>query len=185
MSWTAPIRFVDGDPITAAQINTLFRDNLNSTAPGIATRQGRLIVTAGKHQLAERQPVKSYRDGNVSTEAEWPVDPDNEDDLGPSVTFEHGGSFLAIYTTGIRRSAGTGGFADYGPVVEGTSRDDGPSVFECAVRSADNGYRRLGGHYLFEGIEPGLTTVTMKYGVSSSTGARGTYEQRDLLVIPF
>jgi len=183
MAWTAPIRFVDGDPITAAQINTMFKDNLNATPPGIATRQGRLVVTAGKHELAERQPVKAYADGTVTSENDWPQDPQEEDESGPSVTFEHGGSFLALYSCRIRRTA-TGGFVNYAPVVEG-QQDVMPEVYKYAVRMSGSTFERLGAHFYFKGFDPGITTVTMKYGRNSGETARGDYAQRALIVIPF
>lgn len=187
MAWTVPITFVDGDPLTAAQLNTFLRDNLNATAPGIATTPGRLIVTAGKYQLAERQWVQATKRGVVTCDSPWPSDPAEEGDPGPSVTFQHGGQFLALYDARIRPLGGVG-VLNYAPVIEGDT-DNTPSVYRTAVRSNRTSiYYRTGGFYWFTGLEPGVTTVTMKYGNTPGADAateHGDFAERRLTVIPF
>ncbi len=55
--WTAPLTWV-AQNFTAALANTHLRDNLNETAPGIASAGGRLIVTDGANSIAERIPTQ-------------------------------------------------------------------------------------------------------------------------------
>ncbi len=45
MAWTAPITFTSGSVLTAAQLNTYLRDNLNETAPAKFTAAGQLFVS--------------------------------------------------------------------------------------------------------------------------------------------
>lgn len=56
MAWTAPMTAVANTAFTAAQFNTYVRDNLNTTAPAVATAAGRLIVTTGLNAVTERVP---------------------------------------------------------------------------------------------------------------------------------
>lgn len=181
MTWIATQRFIDGDPLTAAQLNTFVMDNLDASCAGIARNKGRYIVTSGYRQLAERQWVRAYASGTVTATNDWPSDPDEEDDLGPSVTFEHGGSFLCYYSCRIQRVT-TDGFMNYAPVPDPTP--EGLSVYSYAVRSTKSTYERMGSHMLFTGLEPGMNTVTMKYGRNSGNGATGNYAQRRLSVLP-
>lgn len=185
MVWIAPITFYDGDPLTSAQLNNFLRDNLNACAPGIATEAGRFIVSGGKNVVVERQWARAYSPDVVTIEGEWPVDPDVESDMGPTITFEHGGTFLLLYDCRIRKISGTG-HVNYAPeIVEGPGTL--PNVYNMAVRSQiTSAYIRTGAHELVTGVEPGITTVTMKYGSTPGTGAQATgdYAQRRLSVIP-
>lgn len=187
MAWTVPITYYDGDPFTAAQWNTFVRDNLNATAPGVATTAGRLIVTSGKHQLAERQWVRDYIGKTVTCNSAWPADPNEEDSPGPAVTFEHGGQFLALYDCQIRPQGGFG-LLNYSPVIEGDSENT-PEAYEAGVRAnLTTYYMRTGSYHWFTGVSPGITTVTMKYGNTPGPDGStewGDFSRRRLTVIPF
>lgn len=184
MAWTAPITFYDGDPLTAAQLNTFVADNLNATAPGIAVTPHQFIVSSGKNSLAARQWVRYVDQTFFPIEAEWPADPDEEAEQGPTVTFPHGGSFLLLYSCFLRVETGTGA-ANYCPVIT-----DGPGeindVYEYGVRNSSTSWIKSGSHALIQGVEPGVTTVTMKYGSTPGSGAPATtrYSNRKLTAIP-
>lgn len=184
MAWTAPITFYDGDPLTAAQLNTFLMENLNASAPGVASAARQLLVSYGKNQITARQWAKTYKSGAVTISSPFPADPDEDSDLGPTVTFEHGGGFRLLYDCTIRRSAGTG-YANYSPViVDGPG--ELPSHYEIAVRSGSSNITRTGSSCIVQGADPGVTTVTMKYGNSPASGAEATcvYDNRRLTVIP-
>lgn len=184
MAWTSPngFRFVDGDPITSAQWNTLFKDNLLASCIGVASTAGRYFTTNGKFELSERQSVRAYKHNAVTIDSEWPTDPPGEDEIGPTVTFEHSGSFLAWYQCRLRRTSGTVGYMNYAPVPEGAGDDY--SVYSMAVRTARATYDTASAHMYFTGFEPGITTVTMKYGRNSGDTATGDYGRRKLIVWP-
>ncbi len=52
MTWTALPTFVAGQPLTAAQMNTYVRDNLNATSAGVVTTAGDLTYATGANALA-------------------------------------------------------------------------------------------------------------------------------------
>lgn len=185
MGWTSPtgFRFVDGDPITSAQMNTLFRDNLLASCIGVASTAGRYITTNGKFELAERQAVRAFKPNTVTIDSEWPADPEGEDEIGPVATIEHSGSFFAWYGSRMRRLSGDG-VMNYAPVPEGAGDD--LSVYSMAARTSRTvgTYDYITAHMLFTGYKPGTTTVTMKYGRNSGDNATGDYASRRMILIP-
>jgi hypothetical protein len=184
MAWTSPITFYDGDPLTAAQLNTSLTDNLNATATGVASYARQLVVSSGKNQITTRQWVKANKINAVSISAAFPADPDNEDDFGPEVTFEHGGGFILLYDCTFRRLSGTG-YVNYAPVIT-AGPGELPAYYNIGVRTVRTDNLRTGGSVIVQGYDAGTTTVTMKYGGSPGTGAAADcrYADRRLTAIP-
>lgn len=54
MAWTAPITFAAAAVLTAAQLNTNLRDNLNETAPAKVTTAGDLVYATAANALTRR-----------------------------------------------------------------------------------------------------------------------------------
>lgn len=181
MAWTAPITFYDGDPLTAAQLNTFIRDNLNATAPGIAAVGGRLIVSRGRNVVNDAQWAYAYAGPTITLSSEWPAEAEEEDDQGPSVRFEHGGTYLLLYDCRMRRISGSGSM-NYAPEIT-SGPGELPNVYNMAARTAKSTYIRTGSHTLVTGVEPGVTTVTMKYGVTGAASS-GDFAQRRLTAVP-
>lgn len=184
MGWVQPIDFYDDDPFTAAQWNTFVTDNLLACGPGVAADEGQLLCSGGKNVVVPRSLATKVMRNTVTLTTEWPSDPDNEEDVGPTIKFAHGGSFLLLYDVLIRKVSGTG-HLNYGPEIT-----DGPGVlpdvYNLAVRRQNvGGYIRTGAHCLVTGVEAGVTTVTMKYGATPGDGAiaAGTYADRRLTVL--
>lgn len=185
MAWISPITFVDGDPLTAAQINNFLQGNLNACAPGIATRAGRLIASGGKNVVVERQWARGWKPDVITIDGEWPGDPDVESDIGPTITFEHGGTYMLMYDAMVRKLSGTG-YMNYAPEITEGPGSDFPDVQHMAVRSGHlNVYVRTGSSFWVTGVEPGITTVTMKYGSTPGSVASGDFQQRRLSAICF
>lgn len=179
MPWTEPVTFYDGDPLTAAQLNTFVVENLLETAPGKATTASRLLTTSNVSQINEQQWARDYKSSEIIVDSKFPsVEEDEGEPLGPSVTVQHGGQMLIMYDCRIMVTAG-GGNAMYVPVING----DMPEDSNDAVRSGREGNQRSGCWMLWEG-DPGLATVTMAYGTSNSS-TTGAYAQRRLSVLPF
>ena len=61
MAYTAPITFVNGVPLTAAQLNAM-QDNIRETAVAKATTAGRYFAVAGPNQLVERAVTRDTVD---------------------------------------------------------------------------------------------------------------------------
>ena len=179
MPWTDPITFYDGDPLTAAQLNTFIRDNLLETAPAKATREGRLITTASIHSVAERQWARDVKTDSINVENQWFVSEDEDGTpYGPTCTVAHGGALLIFYDALITVTAGNGN-AVYAPGVNGNA----PEHTNYALRSARDATLRTGSVYYVE-LEPGVAEVSMYYGTSNQT-TTARYDERRLTVIAF
>lgn len=63
MVWTTPNTGVAGDSPSAAEFNLYVRDNLNTTAPALATNDttGRYFVCTGANALAEREVLSASK----------------------------------------------------------------------------------------------------------------------------
>lgn len=194
MAWTAPITFTNGDPLTAAQLNTFVRDNMLETGPGKSVVRGRMLVTENVNDILERQWVRDYQGGHINQsditlDRPFPVTEDQEGtEYGPSVTVQHGGTMLLMYDARIQMTAEGPSDAVYAPVIDGQR----PQNTHFAVRSGREGGGRWGAWWLWKG-EPGLSYVTMAYGISGPTGrtdddgdpVTARYAGRRLTVIPF
>lgn len=182
MAWTAPITFLDGDPLTAAQLNVFVRDNLNETGPGKATTNSRLLTTSNVNSIEERQWATAYVADSFSATEYFPVTENGDGtEYGPTVTVEHSGRVLVMYDAYIRVLVNeNGGSAVCGPVFNGSSRD---STTDNVIRTGRESGMRAGSSTIYYG-EPGLLTVTLGYGVSRQ-GDTTLFSHRRLTAIPF
>ena len=57
MAWTAPKTFVSGAILTAAELNTHLRDNLNETCPNTAAAAGDLVYADGANSMGSRVSI--------------------------------------------------------------------------------------------------------------------------------
>lgn len=181
MVWTVPITFVSDDALTASQLNIFLRDNFLETEVAKATVAHRFIVTSGTNSVAETQWVRDYVAATISVTAQFPSLEDNEDQqsYGPSVTVEHQGTLLCLYSCRMKVVSGNVN-ANYAPALD----DNRPERSMYAMRSDRTTFIRGGSFTIFE-TEPGISTVTMCYGVSSSEGsAEAEFAQRRLAVLP-
>lgn len=179
MAWTDPITFRNGDPLTAAQLNTFIRDNMNETATAKATTAGRFIAVSGLNQVTERQWARGYESEEIFVDGMFPRAENEEGDIyGPTATVETSGLLLILFDSRISMSAGDGN-AIYAPSINGSM----PDSSNYALRSGREGIGRCGSYYVAE-VDPGLATVTMTYGVSDRDSI-GRYAQRRVTVIPF
>jgi len=185
MTWIAPVLLYDGDALSIAQLNNMVSENLNACGPGVATIKGRLVVATGKNQVGEAQWARAYDATPITTSGEWPSDPEEDGDPGPTVTFSHHGSFLLLYDVMLRKTSGTG-HINYAPEIT-SGPGVLPDVYNMAVRRQQTGqYIRTGAHVFVTGVEAGTTVVTMKYGNTPGSGAAavGEYLRRRLTAVP-
>lgn len=180
MAWTVPVDFHDGDPLTAAQLNTFVRDNFLETGPGKATMESRMLVTENVNHIVERQWARAYEDSQITVNNTFPHSEDDEGKLyGPVVTVEHGRQMLILFDTLIQVQSG-GGNGIYAPMIAGNA----PESSNYALRTAREGIFRTGAFYWATGLEPGTSQVTMCYGASNQT-TTVNYRYRRMTVIPF
>src|SRR6266550_2827894 len=67
MAWSVPATAVAGQPFTAAIFNAQMRDNLNATAPALATTISSWFPGTGINSIAERIPAQNNTSGSSTT----------------------------------------------------------------------------------------------------------------------
>ncbi len=179
MAWTAPKTWVASEDVDFGEFNTEIRDNLNETAPGIASAAGRLIVTDGENSIAERIPTKGFVTTSETTTSTSYTDLAT---AGPAVTVTTGTSALIIVSAQLRNET-TNAFSRMSFAVSGATTDAANSNRSLATQ-VDAGDNWLSASYaiLLTALTAGSNTFTAKYVVSAGTG---TFQHRRILVIPF
>ena len=180
MSWTAPMTAIAGASVAAADFNTYIRDNLNQTAPGIATSISSWFTASGVNQLAERFPKQANALGSSTTTS---TSYGNlADAVTTSVTVDTGTMALVSIYCNLTNSIGGGGnnrtwmsFSISGATT--AAGDDSRSI----DHSSSSGMR-WGATILMTGLTPGNNTFTLQYRTTTGTG---TFSQRRIAVIPF
>lgn len=175
MAWTAPITFVSNTVLTAAQMNTYLRDNLNETAPAKATTPGYHFVSTGPNQIAER-PIVGDTVGVAQTTAS--TDYTDLATVGPQVTCVTGSQ--AIYLMSCRMNNTAGDSCRASIEISGASNIPAGNSRDLTVHIGSDKQNKTGLAYFEDGLTPGTNTFTMKYRVLSGTGNFG---ERHLIVI--
>lgn len=171
---------VANSAFTAAQFNTHVRDNLNETPAAKATAAGRIYVSTGANQIAERAPTNS----NVGT-AETTTSTSYTDltTAGPSVTVTTGAraivmisasiwcsaaaySYMSYEVSGATSSTAVDAKAAYQRIVTGGDANEGP---RCGVTNGESA------------LTPGSNIFTAKYRTTAGTAR---FTQRHMVVIP-
>lgn len=179
MAWTTPMTFVSGTGLTAAQLNTYLRDNMNETAPAKATTAGYHFVSTGPNAIAERaieiSTVASVQDSTS-------LDFANLATVGPQITCttgsramyfvtaqtynltSYGATYMAVEVTGSSSIAPSKGNA---LVVDGMNQTQ-QNTFRCTAVFVETN------------LTPGSNTFTAKYCVNGNTGR---WQNRQLVVM--
>lgn len=178
MAWTVPATAVAGQPFTAATYNAQMRDNLNASAPALASTVSSWFTGAGVNTLAERVPAQANTLASSTTTA---TSYGNlADAVNTSVTVTTGTSALVLLYCNFSNSAVANTWVSFA-VSGATTIAAGDST--ALMRDQQNSGQRFGAAFYLGGLlTPGSNTVTMKYRVSGGTG---TYTTRRIAVIPF
>lgn len=184
MAWTAPMTAVSNSVFTAAQFNQYVRDNLNSTAPALATTTSSYFATVAANQIAERI---SQQAAVLTTETTTSTTYGNLTTPGPSVTCATGTTALVgLYADVSSGTAGTVAYASY-TVSNGSSVGAADSRALAYATGSTAAATFLMASYVH--LETGLTasannTFTMVYRMGSG-GGTGTWSNRNIWVLPF
>lgn len=187
MVWTAPFTAVAGSVLTAAQMNTFIRDNLNETMVAKASTNGSIFTVGNSGALVERTPAASIVTTAVNITSTSFADPSDEGtsggDPGPSVTVLTGPMALVGYRATLSVPSVTARIEASYAITGATSRDASTvrSMGYSLGNSASGMNLREGVLDLAVDLESGLNTFTMQYNVSSGTG---TAQDRRLWVLP-
>jgi hypothetical protein len=178
MAWTTPLTAVTGVALTAAQWNASVRDDLNVTAPAVATTAGRLIVASGANAVAERAILRAFVDTQETTTS---VTYAALTTPGPAVTLTTGASAIQFIESKQGNQTGaTATFASY--AVSGATTIAAADNIALQFRSPNaNDFLRCSVVDMnFGSLTGGSNTFTMQYEVSSGTGF---FAQRKIIVM--
>jgi hypothetical protein len=184
MAYSTPLTAVSNATLTAAQWNASVRDNILETVPAKATAAGRLFVSTGANAIAERVPTAARVETGQTTGSGTYTDLAT---VGPAVTVVTGTRAIVIVTvSGTNSVVGSGARADF-DVSGATTRaatDDTALLIEAGI--ANQAHRASAVTFLGSGglsaLTAGSNTFTVKYHVQ--TGGTGTFNDREILVIP-
>lgn len=210
MAWTVPSTFVDGYPLTAAQLNTLIRDNLLETAPAkaIAATNG-YFVTETPNRIGYRAVVKatsldlnggSGSGGSLITSSDY-SDPTAKDAstpgkvfAGPTVICQTGVKAMVLFACGMNMRTSTDGDtgrtmrcsvdvsgATTRPAADSRSIAITPTYLNDGTISYSTSMEAMG-CVVYDGLVPGEHTFTMKYRCQRGVGR---VYRRKMIVIPF
>lgn len=178
MTWTAPMTFVDGAALTASQLNTYLRDNMNETEVAKATSAGGLFISSGPNEIVERVGGSSVVDEQEDTTSTTYT---NLATVGPSITCNTGTRAFWFVSCQMA-SASVAVSLQVGLEITGKTNQAAATVMEVDGLTANHAVT-FGNCGFYETLVPGESTFTMKYQVPS--GATGTFGNRSLTVIPF
>lgn len=155
------------------------RDNLNATAPALATTAGSIFVATATNAIAERIPQTALVGGSDTVTSTSYA---NTTTPGPAVTATSAAKAL-IFTSGWQTN-NTGGNSVYmAHEVSGATTIAAADTWALEQRdSGTNGLQNATRTHLETALNSGSNTFTIKYRVSGGTG---TVQRRHLTVIPF
>lgn len=170
--------FVDGRPLTSAQLNTHVRDNMMETEVAKATKAGGYFCTETPGNIKQRLPRKGYISTFESVSATGWQDMATP---GPICRLECG-TQVAIFVS-ARIVPATSDFGRCGVKVEGAT-DRQPEEGRCLLigASTTNG-TTCQSFWVLQGLTPGDHTFTMQY--STVFGGSASIGKRRLIVVPF
>lgn len=178
MAWTTPKTYTAGNTLTAAELNTYQRDNMNETAPAVATAAGNLIVTDGANSITERTPDVDYVATAQATSSTSYADLTT---TGPSLSATVGGyAYLVAHATVTNTVAGAE--IRISPEITGatssTARDARSAAYTPATTAE---VFTLHGSWIVT-LTSGSNTFALKYKCSTGTA---TFSDRFINAIPF
>lgn len=178
MAWSAPMTAVAGATFTAAQFNQYVRDNLNATAPALATAASQLFVSTGANAITTRTPSTATVATTESTATTSYTDLTTS---GPAVTVDTGTIAIVLFASGM--SVATTDNAGWTSVaVSGSSSVAASDAWSIQMDGITAGNTvRYGMTHVFTGLTAGSNTFTMKYKAGGSTTS---FRNRTIGIIP-
>lgn len=167
--------------MTAAQWNTLGRDNFYALAPGVAATAGSWIVTNGYNTLIERTPAVQYIGTSGSTDSTSYTDLSS---AGATVTVATGPKALVSIGCQIaNNTAGKGG--KVGVAVTGASSitETDHNCFYANSANANDAFKGSWTSIYDATYVAGTNTFTLKYRALGSGIA--TFSGRLIMIVPF
>lgn len=180
MAWTAPMTFVANSVLTAAQLNTHLRDNLNECPTAKASSEGSYFVSSGPNAVVERfvQTARVAAYQNTTSTAFGDL---SAGTVGPTVTCQTGTRALVFVGCLVQNNTADRMCAISWSISGATSRaaldatsgriDGIPANNLVSTNSID----------IVTDLTPGSNTFKAEYKVGSGTG---TFGDRFIGVLP-
>lgn len=179
MAWTAPITFVAGTVLTAAQLNTNLQQNLLAQAPAVGTTVGDYFVSTAANTLARRLPVTARTAASVTTTSATYVALTG----GPAVTVTTGTRAMIYWATQLQISV-TDQSALCSYAISGATTNAADDQISVAIDGVTSGnFLRLATCNCETILTAGSNVFTLQYRTSSA--ATGTFQDRFISVMPF
>lgn len=181
MAWTTPMTFVDGAPLTAAQLNTHLRDNFLETVPAKSTYNGGAgggyFTVNGPYSIAERGAAYHEVNSSQSTTSTAYTDLNTP---GPTTGVITGTIALVFFSAQFSNNQRKGECA-IGIEVGGKTLKEAKDDVGLIMCTDANGSIAAATSTIFTDLTPGYNTFTMKYRAGNDTA---TFANRRMLVLP-
>ena len=179
MAWSAPMTAVAGATFTAAQFNQYVRDNLNECPTAKATGAAQFFVSTGSNAVAARQmSAHTVLTSQTTTSASYT----DLATVGPTVTVNTGPRALVLFACALDNTL-TNGASAASVAVSGATTIAASDDWRLLRDGTNSGnIWRIGVTHLFDTLNTGSNTFTMKY---RATGGTGTFLQREMIILPF
>ena len=184
MVWTSPMTFVDGRPLTAAQLNTHLRDNLLETEVAKATLGGGYFVASEPYSIVQRNARKATV---ITAETTTSADYGDLETVGPIVTCQTGATALVFISARVSNSST--GFQAMSVEVSGAdpnTENEGEEGVQIeptddhALFCEGDGVA-VSSFWAHRTLTPGTNRFTCKYRTDSGTAS---FQRRRLTVLP-
>jgi hypothetical protein len=159
-------------------MNTHVRDNLNETAPGVASAAGRMIVTDAANSIVERLPAA---DEVLTSETTTSTTYTDLATAGPAVTVTTGTAALVIVTASVTVNT-DGGVGYISFAVSGATTQAAADSRSLNKRDTNNRGIQASFVIVETDLNAGSNTFTLKYRTSAGTA---TFVNRVISVVPF
>lgn len=181
MAWVAPITFVAGVPLTAAQLNAM-QSNLLETAVAKATSAGQYPVATGTNALAMRKAVSAVTNviGSGHTGTSYSATAGTTGGTGPNCVVTTG-AMAAVFLYSLLSNNTFGQATWYSYSISGATTTTASDL--RAIGSTLNAPTIFGAlAFLHTGLVPGSNSFDGAYRVAGGTGQ---YDNRQITVLPF
>jgi hypothetical protein len=180
MAWTAPITFVNGVALTAAQLNAM-QANILETAAAKATTASQYFAATGANALAARIAVSDVIDAIVNITSTTYIA-----STGPSVSVVHGAQALvSIFSTLRNNTTAEYALMSYEWVAGAFAQLPNDNKAIGTVRTGTTDVTvECGAVILTTGMTPGTSTCRAMYKVTNAAST-GVFDHRRIAVMPF
>lgn len=181
MAWTSPMTYTSGDALTASQLNTHLRDNLNETEVAKATIPGAWLMSTSSTSITPRLHKSGYRQAYGGTTSTSYTTTLSNNQSGPSVTLSTGSEVIVMISSLVNNQAiETSSSMSYS-VSGATSVSASDNWCISSDRSTAGSETLMRMHY-HTGLNSGTNTFTCVY--KSGSGGDAQFQCRRIQIIP-